>query len=189
MATRTRFEDADTEEQSGGGETVVEHLEQSAAQCGRRGLGVQTAGARHREEREQAIAQVVDRGVGDHPFEVGLFHRGKGAEYHATQREPDEPGRGSVQLHGKKRPQDPQETIDAHLGHDAREKHRGAGRGFRVGRRQPGVKREERHLDRQPKQHAEENRGQDRAAHLGRESAAMGEGRQFHKVKGADCRK
>ena len=69
---------------------------------------------------------MVDRGVGDHALEVGLFQRGEGAKDDTTEGKNDEAGSRVVERLGEDRPEDPEETVDAHLRHDAGEEHRSA---------------------------------------------------------------
>jgi hypothetical protein len=72
----------DEPEECGGGDAVVEHLQDDAVQ--RRGL----AGLLHRarcgnrqcEDAQQAVAKVIDRGVREDALQIGL--RGRGPRAH-----------------------------------------------------------------------------------------------------------
>ncbi len=177
FAAGTCFKDADTGEEGGGGETVVEHLQERAAEGGRGGGasgGVASGGVGYGEEREEAVAQMVDGRVGDHALEVGLLHRGEGAEDHAAEGETNETRGRVVKRLGEDRPEEAKETVDAHLRHDTREEHRGASRSFGVSRGEPRVEGPERNFDGETEEDAEENEGIGAAGEFCGERAVAG---------------
>ena len=157
---------------------MIKHLEESAAERGGRGGtggDIAAGSVRDGEQREEAVAEVVDGRVGDHALEVGLLHGSEGAEDHAAEGEGDEPRRSGVQRGREDRPQDPEETVDAHLRHDAGEEHRSAGGGFGVSRRKPRVEGPERDFDGEAEEDAEENELMGAAGKFGGECAVAGE--------------
>ena len=155
-----RLQNAHASKERGGGEAVIEHLEERAAERGGRGGtggDIAAGSVRDGEQREEAVAEVVDGRVGDHALEVGLLHGSEGAEDHAAEGEGAEPRRGVVQRGGKDRPENPQKTVDAHLRHDTGKEHRSTGRGFGVGSGEPRMEGPQRHLDGEAEENAEEN--------------------------------
>ena len=81
------FEQSDEVEQGGGGNAVIEDLHEDAAQ---RGMHVDRRGRRScadGEETEHAVAQMVDRQVGDHSFQIALRPRGQRRKNNRTHRQ------------------------------------------------------------------------------------------------------
>ena len=132
-------EHADRQEERAGGNAVIEHLVDRA--LNRNGA--------ERENAEDDEAQVADRGVSDQALQVGLHHGDQRAVDDADDRENGDQRSHAVRRVREQRQAEAQDAVGADLQHHAREDH-GAGRGrFGVRVRQPGVQREERHLDRE----------------------------------------
>ena len=113
--------------------------------------------ARRRKHRQQAVAQMVDGRIGEHPLEVALRERGAGGEHDGRHRQPEQRREHLADLVRKNRQQNPQETIDAHLRHDAGQQHRHRAGRFGIGGGQPGMERHHRHFHRKTEERAEEN--------------------------------
>jgi len=137
------------QEQRSGDQAVADHLDHGS---GHRDLpaggaaGQQPGGA----QRHQHVPNVVDRGIGDHPFQVVLGQR----DQRAVQRRHDTDGQqdpGPIppglrqHRHG-----DPDESVGAHLQHHPGQHRRSDRGGIGVGRGQPGVERHRRGFDGQP---------------------------------------
>jgi len=87
---------------------------------------------------------------------------------------------------GKKRPEDAEETVEAHLRHHRREEHRHAGRRFGVGGREPGMKGEERNFDREAEQHSGEDEPRPGLAKLRGEGAVGAQRGELGEIERAD---
>ena len=100
--------------------------------------------------------EVGDRRVRDQPLEV-LLHRGDDrAVDDADDAEREEQRREVDRRLGEQVEAEAQEAVGAELQHDAGEDHRAGRRRLGVGVGQPGVEREQRHLDREGDGEAEE---------------------------------
>ena len=97
---------------------------------------------------EHHKSEVAHGGVGHQALQIGLHRGDQRAINDADDRQHGNRRRHAVRGFGKQRQAEAQDAVGAHLQHHARQDHR-AGRGrFGVRVRQPGVQREERHLDR-----------------------------------------
>ena len=86
---------------------------------------------------------------------------GGAAEHNRNNRQPHQRGQHPTHLFREDGQQNAQETINSHLRHRAGQQHRHGRRRFRVGQRQPGVERHQRHFDGEAEQcHEEDNEGQ-----------------------------
>ena len=126
---------------------------------------------------------MINGRIGDHALQVRLRHGGKSTEHDTRHRQSTQHGRCRGELRGEKRPEDPEETVDAHFGHDAGQEHRSAGRGFGIRGGQPSMARIEGHFHGETKQHAEKNYAEGGAADFRREAPIMSEGGELHKIK------
>ena len=126
-------------EERAGGDAVVEHLIDRA--LNRRGV--------EGENSEDDEAEVADRGIGHEALQVGLHRGDERAVDDADDRENGDRRGHAMRRFREERQAEAQDAVGAELQHHAREDHgAGGGRfGVRVG--QPGVQREERHLDRE----------------------------------------
>ena len=136
---------------------VGEHHEQRAGDA--QGL--------HRGYAQENQAHVGDRGVGDHPLQVGLAHAHPGpvgeARHPHEDQERDEHHGGCREG----RDGDPEEAVGPHLQHDAGQYHR-AGRGrLHVGVGEPRVNGHAGHLGRESHQEQEPDEVPEPLAHLG----------------------
>ncbi len=122
---------------------------------------------------------MIDAGVGDHPLEAGLGERDQRPVDHRDHPGHDEHGRVLAPRAGQHRHRDPEEPVGAHLQqHSGQDRRPGRG-SLGVGRRQPGVKRRHRRLDRESEH--------DRQQHQVGVDAAAGQrvrGDQGHHVEG-----
>ena len=157
-------EHADDQEQAAGRQAVVDHLQQTAGQ----------AGAVEGEHAEHAEAQMADAAVGDQLLDVVL---GLGAE--AAVDDADD-RQGADQRHadadagvGGQRQAQPQEAVGAHLEQHAGQEHAAGRRRLDVGQRQPGVHREQRHLDREAGHHGQEDPELERSSRIRGPSVGM----------------
>jgi len=131
-------EHADEEEESTCRETVVDHLNEAAAQ----------AGFVQGEHAEHADAEVADRAVGDQALDVVLGEGAKGPVDDADDGECADQRHAQAQGGvGGERQGQAQEAVGADLQHDAGQEHAAGGGRLDVGQRQPGVQRHQRHLD------------------------------------------
>src|SRR6266540_1024471 len=160
QAAGAPFDETQKTEHGRRGQPVIEHLEQHAVEQGsllQGEAGVVPGQLRQRKNAEQTVAEVIDGRVGKRPFQIALREGGGGAKDNRDHREPEQRRQYQPHLLRKNRQQDPQETIDAHLRHQPREQHRHRRGRFRVGQRQPGVERHQRHFDRESEECAGEN--------------------------------
>ncbi len=144
------LEQTDKIEQRGGGDAVVEDLHEDAAQrrlhVDRRCVDL----VRDREETEHAVAEMIDRQIGRPSVsDRDWAHAASEAKDDRANRKAEQPWAEDFDFVREKRKQQADETVNAHFREHAGQHHRNAGgRGF-VGVRQPGVKRKERHFDRE----------------------------------------
>src|SRR5438105_6100824 len=83
---------------------------------------------------------MIDRQIRDHPFQIGLSPGGKRCKHDRANRQRQQPWAGDLDLVRKKREQNSDETVNAHLRKCAGKDHRHSRwRGF-VGVGQPGMK-------------------------------------------------
>ena len=139
-------EHPDEAEQAAGADAVRQHLIHRALHA----LQV------HRRRAEHDEAHVADRRVGHQLLHVRLHHRHQRAVDDGDHRQDGERRREVERGLGEERKREPHQAVAAHLQHHAGQNHR-ARRGrldVRVG--QPGVEREERHLDRKGQREGEE---------------------------------
>ena len=129
----------DEEEERAGGEAVVHHLHHAALDA----LGGEGEGA------EDDEAEVGDRRVGDEPLQVALHRGDDGAVEDADHAEGHHRGREPHRGLGEEVEAEANEPVGAELQHDAGQDHGARGGGLGVGVGQPGVQREQRHLDRE----------------------------------------
>ena len=99
---------------------------------------------------------MIDRGISEDAFQIPLREGGRGGKDNRDHRQPEQRRAERAHLFGKNRQQDAQKTINAHFRHHAGEQHGRAARRFGVSRRQPRVKRHQRHFDGEAEKHAEE---------------------------------
>ena len=162
----------DEEEQGAGGDAVVDHLQHAALQA----LG----GERERAEHDEA--EVGDRRVGDQPLQV-LLHGGADRAVDDADHAERDQQRGEVGRRlGEQVEAEAQEPVGAELQHDAGQDHRAGRRGLGVGVGQPGVHREQRHLDGE-----RDGEGQEQPAggRRGQHALVLGERRRRSKVSRA----
>ena len=128
---------ADDEEEPAGADAVVEHLVDRALHA----LHV------HRGDAEHDEAEMAHARVGDQLLHVRLHHRHQRAVDDADDRQHGEIRREVGGGDRKQRKREPHQAVGAHLQQHAGEDHRAGGRRFDVRVGQPGVEREQRHLD------------------------------------------
>ena len=133
----TLVDPADEEEQRTGRDAVVDH-DQHAALEPLRG---------EREHAEHDETEVGDRGVGDEALQVLLHRCADGAVDDADDSEGHHHRGGPDGGLGEQVDAETHEPVGAELQHHRREDHRTCGGRLGVGVRQPGVQREQRHLD------------------------------------------
>ena len=75
------------------------------------------------EDAEQAVAEVIDRGVGEDALEVLLRGSGPGAHDDSGDGENQKRGADLGDLVAEERKRDAQQAVDAHFGHGAGEQH------------------------------------------------------------------
>ena len=146
QAAAALFEQGDEPEDGGGGEGVVEHLEEDAIDGGvfLREEGWRVAGEfEDGEEGEQAVAEVVDGGVGEDALEVALREGGVSGEDDGGDGEPEQRGEDELHLRAEDGEENAEEAVESHLGHGSGEEDGDAGGGFGVGVREPGVEGDE----------------------------------------------
>ena len=161
------------EEQQALEEGVIENVKKRSGECERRSArhAIGLEGERQAQPDEDD-ADVLDRAVGEQPFQVALHdgikhaEHGGGAAEHQHHAAPPPDGRPE-QIED-----DADEAIDRHFGHHAAHQRRDMARGRRVRQRQPDVQRHEtgfgtRSEQREPEDEAGEPNGLLRAAHLG----------------------
>src|SRR5665213_367575 len=164
----------DEPEDGGGGEAVVEHLEDDAVHGGEflRGERRVSAGElRDGEDGEQAVAEVVDRGIGEDALEVFLREGGVGGEDDRRDGQPEQGRQYGPHLREKDGEQDAEEAVESHLRHRSGQQDGGAGGGFGVGGGEPGVERNERYFDGESQERSEE----DEECEVVREEVVVGE--------------
>ena len=132
-------------------EAADEHEEQrrddAVGDVGEQG-GLQ-AGLGAGREGEHDEAHVGHRRVGDEPLEVALDEADEGAPDDADDPGDREDGAQRGEALGHRGERQPDEAVRAHLQEHGGEQHRPGSGGRRVGRGQPGVEGEDRHLDRE----------------------------------------
>src|SRR5262249_32585103 len=108
------FEQTDEIKQRGGGDPVIENLQKHTAQ--RRGHVDQSrCRCCNREKAEQAVAEMIDRQVRDHAFEIALRPRCERCEDNRTDREREQPRCSDFNFIRKQRNEQSNETVDAHF--------------------------------------------------------------------------
>ena len=108
------------------------------------------------EDSDDDEAEVTDRRIGDQLLHIRLHQRDQRAVDDADQRQNHDPRRVAVSLIGEQADIEAQQAVGAHLQQNARQQHRSGGGCLHVRVGQPGVKREERDLDRKGDEEAEE---------------------------------
>ena len=101
----------------------------------------------HRAETEDHEPEMADARVRDQLLHVWLHHRHQRAVDDADDGEEGDDRRHRERCLRKERKREAQQAIRAHLEQHAGKDHRPGGRCLDVGVRQPGMEREERHLD------------------------------------------
>ncbi len=180
----------DEPEERGRRDSVVEHLQDDAVQ--RRSLAglLCCAGCRNRqrEDAEQAVAQVIDRGVREDALQIRLRGRGPRAHDDSGGSKNKQRRAHGGNLRTEDRNGDAQQAVDAHLRHRAGKQHGHRRRRLSVRGGQPRVERHERHFDREAGEHADgeprHHRTEMRGHHL-RELAGCSHLRELAKVHGA----
>src|SRR6185437_6233630 len=142
-------EDADQDEQAAGRDAVVEHLVDGA-------LGADQAEG---EDANHDEAHVADRAVGDQLLHVGLHEGDQRAVDDADQAEHDDDAGQGVGGAREEAEIEAQHAVRPHLQQDAGEQDRAGRRRLDVGVGQPGVEREQRNLDGEGDEEAEEQPG------------------------------
>src|SRR6202022_1279970 len=130
---------ADHEEERGDDHTVVDHLDQ-------RPLDPQQVAG---EDPEPDEPEVTHRGVGDQALQVGLHQRHEGAVKDADGRQDRQRTAQAVRRIREERQVEAQKAIGAEFRDQTREDDHDRDRRRGICRRQPGVQREDRHLDRE----------------------------------------
>jgi len=116
---------------------VVDHLHERSAE----------AGEVEGEEPQHAEPQVADRGVRDQFLHVGLDHRHQRPVDDPDDGEREEERLGGARRLREERQGETEEPVGPELQEDPRQDDRARGRSLDVRVRQPGVQREDRHLD------------------------------------------
>ena len=150
---------------------VIEHLQEDAVHGGiffRGERGVAAGEFHDGEDRQQAVAEVVDGGVGEDALQIFLRQRGVGGKNDGRDREPQQRRQHHLHFRAEDGQQNAQEAVEAHLRHGAGQKDGGAGGRFCVGGGQPGMEGNERDFDRE----AEERSGKENQRHVVRCEAA-----------------
>ena len=117
----------------------------------------------HSEETEHAVPEMVDRQIGDHPFQIRLRPRRERCKDNRANRQSKQPWAEDSNFVREKRKQQTYETVNAHLGEHTRQHHRHAGWCALICVGQPGVKWKERHLDRQSEKNSSKGEPRDLA--------------------------
>ena len=113
-----------------------------------------------RLEGEQAhhhIAHVTDRRIGDEPFQILLNERNQGPIDDSKCPQGKKPGSSQGGRIGQHRQGEPQEAVDADLQQHPGKVDTATGGRLDMGQRQPGVQRENRHLDRKADHEGQED--------------------------------
>ena len=129
---------------------MVENLHEHAAQRRVRinpGSNYRRSG--EREETEHAVAEMVNRQIGNHSLQIPLRPCRECSKHDRADRQQKQPGADDPDLVREKREQQAHETVNAHFGEQAGQHHRDPRRRGLISVRQPGVKRKEWHLHRQ----------------------------------------
>ena len=132
--------------EAAGGHAVRQHDEDCSVQAGH-------GETKNSEDNESKVA---DGRVGDQLFQIRLHERNQRAIDNADQCQNDNPRGIAARLGGEEADIEPQQAVGAHLQQHAGQQHRSGGGRLHVSVRQPGVKREERHLYREGNEEAEE---------------------------------
>ena len=126
---------------------MIEHLQHGPVHgdmCVRR-AGRQAG----RGDTQHNEAHMIHGRVRDQPLEVCLGVRGESTEDDGRDGKEGKPAAEGSRLNGIERKDKPQEAVGAQLQKDPGQDHRSCGRGFSMCVRQPGMKRPDRHLDRE----------------------------------------
>ena len=137
---------ADDEEEPAGADAVVQHLIDGALHA----LRV------HRGDAEHDEPEMADARIRDELLHVGLHHRDQRAVDDADDREDGEIRREERGGERKERKRESHAAVRAHLQQHAGQNHRAGGRRLDVRVGQPGVEREQRHLDRERERERQE---------------------------------
>src|SRR5205814_7691454 len=113
----------------------------------------------------------------DHSFQVALSPGRQRREDNRANYQREEPWPGGFNFVRKKRNEQTNKTVNAHFRKRAGQDHRDAGRRGLISVREPGVKRKERHFDRE----AEKNSREDQPSDVADEQSVFGENRQRRK--------
>ena len=133
------------------------------------------------EETEHAVAEMVDRKIGNHPFQIGLCPRGERREDDRANRQPKQPRTEDFDFVWEERQQQAHETVNAHLRKHTRKHHRDADRRGFICIGQPGVKWKERHFHRE----AEKDSGKGEPREIAGEQSSFSEIGERGKVERA----
>ena len=141
-------------------------------------------------EGEGDEAHVRHRRVGDQPLEVALDQADQGAPDDADDADHAEDGRQPGEAVGHRGHRQAHQAVGAHLQQHGRQEHRPRGGRGGVGRRQPGVQREHRHLHRQAehqqRRHEQLAVGGQRGSRAGGERPQVGGARRGDQGEDAD---
>ena len=96
--------------------------------------------ARHGEKSEHAVAEMIDRQIGDHAFQIRLRPGRERREDDRANGQPKQPRAGDSDFVREKRQQQANESVNAHFREHTGQDHRDAGRRGFVCVGQPGVK-------------------------------------------------
>ena len=141
QAAGAELDHGDEPEERGGSDAVVEHLQDDAVERGGLAGLLRRAGSGNgeREDGEQAIAEVIDRGVSEDALQIFLRGGGPRAHHDGGDGKNQQRRAHGGDLHAEDGKRDAQQAVDAHLRHGAGKQH-GDGRGrFSVRGGQPGV--------------------------------------------------
>src|SRR5579883_907599 len=136
----------DEEEKRAGGDAVGEHLINRALH-GNRMEG---------EDAEDDESQVADGGVGDEFFQVRLHKRDERAIDDADDGQNGDPGGRAIRSLGEEREAEAHHAVGAHFQEHAGQNDGAGGGRLDVRVREPGMQREERHLDGEGQEKGEE---------------------------------
>ena len=85
------------------------------------------------KDRQQAIAEMIDRGVGEDPLQVFLGKRGVSGKYNGRHRHPQEWSQDNLHLRTEDGQQNSKKSVDSHFRHRAGEQNSSSSRRFTVG--------------------------------------------------------
>ena len=162
-----------------GGDAVVEDLQEHPTQsCVRVDQG-RCRSCSDREKTEQAVTEMIDREIRDHPFQVALRPSRQRRKDDRAHHQRKEPRAGDFDFVWKKRNEQSDKTVNAHFRKPAGQHHRHAGRRRLISVRQPGVKWKKRDFDGE----AEENSGEGEPFKIAGEQSAFAEISQRREIE------